>query len=115
MAKTLPASTIADAVERAVKLISEKHKLQFQQGLCCKHILTGRIVKDGLDFKTSLTAASSIASSVSKALGGIALEPTVQFGRGYLIVGFINPDIIDFGGGPGPIVRGIVGPAAKKK
>jgi hypothetical protein len=117
MAKTLPASTIADAAERAAKIVSEKYKLQFAAGLCCKHILVGRIVKDGIDFKTSLAAATTIATAVSKSLGGIALEPSVQFGRGYLIAGFINPDILDFGGiGPNPLGgRGIVGPGAPAK
>jgi hypothetical protein len=102
MAKLLPAKTIADAADRAVKLVSEKHKLQFTQGLASKHILVGRIIKDGIDFKTSLAAATAITSSVSRSLGGIALEPVVQFGRGYLICGFINPDILDIGGFAGP-------------
>lgn len=108
MAKTLPAASIVAAAERASKLVSERYKLQFSQGVLSKHLLVGRIVRDGIDFKTSLAAASTISASVSKALGGIALEPVVQFGRGYFIMGFINPDIIDFGG----IGGGIVGPSA---
>jgi hypothetical protein len=110
MPKLLPANTIAAAAERAVKLVSEKYKLQFAKGLCCRHILVGRIVKDGVDFKTSLAAATTITSSVSRSLGGIALEPAVQFGRGYFIMGFINPDILDLGGfGPN------IGPSAPAK
>lgn len=97
MAKPIPASKIAEAAERAVKLVSEKQKLQFEAQLVSKHLIVGRIVKDGIDFKTSLAAATSIASGVSRAID-IKLEPTVQFGRGYLLVGFINPDIIDIGG-----------------
>ena len=97
MAKPIPASKIAEAAERAVKLISDKQKLQFEPALCCKHIIVGRILKDGVDFKTSLAAATSIAGGVSRAID-IKLEPTVQFGRGYLLVGFINPDLLDIGG-----------------
>lgn len=109
MPKTLPAAKVAEAAERAVKLVSEKYKVQFAGGLCCKHLLVGRIVKEGIDFKTSLTAATVITSSVSRSLG-VQLDPVVQFGRGYFIMGFINPDILDLGGfGPG------IGPSAPAK
>lgn len=102
MAKLLPAKTIADAAERAVKIVTEKHKVQFAEGLCCKNLLVGRRIKEGIDFKTSLAAATAITSAVSRSLGGVALDPVVQFGRGYLICGFINPDILDLGGFVGP-------------
>ncbi len=98
MAKTISAASIAEAADRAVKVITTKDNLQFTVGLAGRHLLVGRVLKNATDFKQALGAATTIASSVSRSIG-MTLEPTVQFGKGYLIAGFINPDIIDFGGG----------------
>ena len=94
-ADTLHIKDLSAAVDKAIKAVSDKHKVQFEPGFTLNPtIINGRILREALqDFNAVQAMANEITQQVGAAHQALAgthtLTPTVVWQRGRIICGFV--------------------------
>jgi hypothetical protein len=93
---TISIKDVSKAVEEAVKVASEKHKVQFASGF---RFGPGTIMgRQLLQADIPINRAEQIATEITGQVpGGGELEPSVWVGHGIIICGFWPPDPFEFG------------------
>jgi len=96
---TISLRDLSQAVEQAVKTVSQKHKVQFLPNIRVgPGTLTGRQIDPTADIglkqveQIAADITQHIASTATEALGGARLEPAVFIGRGVILSGFLPPE-----------------------
>jgi hypothetical protein len=88
-AEAIPASKLSDAVNQAVKIAVERHKLHVSDiNLVTKWDLVGRIARD-LDHAHAFS--NDVTAELEKTLGLSAEPATFQIGK-QILVGFVQRD-----------------------
>ena len=96
----LSVKQLAGAVEKAVKVAADRHKLQFEPAYTINGLINGRMVREAanLDMNALRKASAEIADQASGAVGGagaaavrVHLEPAVLVSSKFILCGFIPP------------------------
>jgi len=93
---TISIKEVSKAVEHAVKIASEKHKVQFASGF---RFGPGTIMgRQLLQADIAINKAEQIATEITQQVpGATQFEASVWVGRGIIICGFWPPDPVEFG------------------
>lgn len=93
---TISIKEVSKAVEQAVKVAGEKHKVQFASGL---RFGPGTIMgRQLLQADIPINRAEQIAGEITQQVPGAAeLVPSVWVGHGIIICGFWPPDPVQIG------------------
>lgn len=95
-ADSIQLKDLSSAVDKAVKLVAEKHKVTFETGLAINPaIINGRLLREALtDFNAVQALANEITAQVNAGhTAGAAVAhtytPTVLWQKGRIICGFV--------------------------
>ena len=101
---TISVKELSAAVDHAVKVVSEKNKVQFASGLHIGPTISGKTVRGIKEIAQAEAVASQLTHEISGggkkggsgSLAGAPLEPAVLLREGLIICGFIAPEIVTF-------------------
>lgn len=84
----------AAAVERAVKMVEQKNKVQFASGLHISPTISGRQIRAVTEIAQAERVAGAMTQEVATVAGLAGAEPAVLIRGGVIICGFIAPEVV---------------------
>jgi hypothetical protein len=98
---TISIKNLSAAVDRAVKVVAEKNKVQFASGLRIGPTISGKTVRGITEIAQAEQVAGALTRELSAgkdaAASGLAgAEPAVLIREGIILCGFIAPEAVTF-------------------
>lgn len=91
---TVSIKHFAAAVDRAVKVVEQKNKVQFAAGLHIGPTISGRQIRAVTEIAQAEKVAGAMTQEVASVAGLAGAEPAVLIRGGVIICGFIAPEVV---------------------